>query len=204
MTEEETPKPKRRRNTPKAPLPEASSPLGPPIPPGTPITGVVLPPGLPSGVPPEIAAIFAGQQGRGQLTATTFSAELWAGQFPPPAVIEAYEKMRPGTFDDIVGMAKNKLDADLSNRSEHRKTQAQVITTGQILGAGVAVASVIGAVYCASINQPWVAGALVAVPVMSVALALVNGRRNPANAPPPPAANNPSTPATPSAPAPPT
>jgi hypothetical protein len=63
--------------------------------------------------------------------------------------------------------------------------------TGMVLGAIVTLSAIAGAVYCASINQPWVAGVLLSVSVMAVAKALIDSAKKPQAAapqlgPPPP------------------
>ena len=133
--------------------------------------------------------------------------QVWQGQFPPPDAVERYEVALPGSFDRIIRMAERQLDASVEGASEARHYLREDSRRGHWLGWSVTVAALAGAVTCAFIGQPWVAGALVAVPVMGVAKALIDSSQNKPAAPAavstqPPSASTPSTPSTPDAPAP--
>lgn len=122
--------------------------------------------------------------------------QVWQGQFPPPEAIERYEQVMPGAFDRIVSMAERQQVSVIDATADVRKIMSRDTQRGHWLGWSVTVGSLLGAVVCAYLNQPVVAVALVAVPVMSVAKALIDSSRaKPATiaAPQPPAPNNPST-----------
>jgi len=131
-------------------------------------------------------------------------SEIWQGQFPPPDAIERYEVVLPGSFDRLFRMTERRLEAEIEAAGDLRGAQRFNIRRGQLLGAGVTVLAMLGAVGCVALHQPWVAGAFLAVPVMSVAKALIDSTKTTGrNGPPPPAANTPSTVSTPDAPTPP-
>lgn len=104
--------------------------------------------------------------------------QYWQGQFPPPAAVREYEAICPGAFDRIIGMAENQQRLAAEAGADARTKQANDTRRGQILGALVTFGAICGSLYCAQIGQPWVAGALVAVPIMSVAKAFIDGRIN--------------------------
>ena len=101
--------------------------------------------------------------------------QLWQGQFPPPEAVEHYEKLLPGVFHRIVTMAEQQSSASIQGTAEARTLLRSDMARGQWLGWSVAVLAIVGAVLLGITNHPTVAAVLVAVPVMSVAIALVNG-----------------------------
>lgn len=103
--------------------------------------------------------------------------EVWQGQFPPPDAIERYEKVSSGSFDRLITMAEKQQDASIEGNREARRNLRADTQRGHYLGALIAVLAIAGAVYCAVIGQPWVAAALVGVPVLAVARALVESSR---------------------------
>jgi hypothetical protein len=93
-------------------------------------------------------------------------------------------------------MAETQQNAVISASAEARALLSKDTARGHWLGWSVTLGALVGAVVCAYLKQPLVACALVAVPVISVAKALIDSSKA-KPAPPPAAANNtPSTPAT--------
>lgn len=130
--------------------------------------------------PPGMAlAGFGGPQPQAQQT-----VQIWQGQFPPPEAIERYERVQAGSFDRILTMAERLQAAQLEQaKRAHDYTQADM-RRGQWLGFSATVLSMIGAFACSVVGAEWgvsgaflVAGALVSVPVMAVAKALVDSSR---------------------------
>ena len=123
--------------------------------------------------------------------------QLWQGQFPPPEAVAHYEQLLPGVFDRIVGMAEQQAAASISGTAEARRLLRDDTARGQWLGWSLAVLAIASAVLLGMTNHPAVATVLVAVPVMSVAIALINGVRlgrakpKAGDAPPPPPARSP-------------
>jgi hypothetical protein len=103
--------------------------------------------------------------------------QVWQGQFPPPEAIERYERVQPGAFDRILKMAERQQESDIGAARETRLLVQSDTKRGVWLGWSVTVGAIIGAVVCAYIGQPAVALVLIAVPVMSVAKALVDSSR---------------------------
>jgi uncharacterized membrane protein len=124
---------------------------------------------MPPGVPPNIplgAPGFAVQQ-----------VQVWQGQFPPPEAIERYEAINPGTFDRLVTMAERQQQAVIESAAEARRFQRADNQRGQYLGFIVTVLAILGAVICGYLGLPWIAAALVGVPVLSVANALIESAK---------------------------
>ena len=124
-------------------------------------------------------------------------AVSWQGPFPPPDAVERYERVTPGAFDRILGMAERAEAARIADTRQAQAYHRADIGRGHWLGFAVALAAIAAAVACAVAGYQWVAVTLVGVPVMSVGKSLVDGgRRRPIQAgelaaappPPPPAA----------------
>ena len=134
--------------------------------PPAPTTVATMPPGaVPTGDMPG-SPVFAIHQ-----------IQSWQGQFPPPDAIERYEAVSAGTFDRLITMAERQQRAMIEATAEARRFQRGDNQRGQCLGALVTVLAIIGAGVCAWLGEPWVAGALVGVPVLAVAKALVDSAR---------------------------
>jgi len=131
-------------------------------------------PGTPGYLPPNTPGLVQFQQ------------TVWQGQFPPPDAIERYEVILPGVFDRIVKMAEAQQQAQIVNGQNALSFQRNDIRRAHILAAAVTVAAMVGAVVCAWMKQPYVAAAFLAIPVMSVARALIEAsfkRATPAPSP---------------------
>lgn len=91
--------------------------------------------------------------------------------------MERYEAISPGTFDRLLLMAERQQQAAIESTAEARKFQRADNQRGQYLGFVVTLVAIAGAVYCALHGQGWIAAALVGVPVLSVAKALIDSAR---------------------------
>ncbi len=103
--------------------------------------------------------------------------QVWQGQFPPPDAVERYEATMPGAFDRLMRMAERQQDAAIEAGGEARAYLRADTKRGHYLGFLVTVFAILGAIVCAYLGQPWVAAALVGVPVLSVAKALIDSTR---------------------------
>ena len=112
--------------------------------------------------------------------------QLWQGQFPPPDAVQKYEEILPGSFNRMIRMAESLQEAQINDAKRAQDYTSADTKRGQWLGFSAVLASVLGAAACtiaAAITHQsggyWVAGALVGVPVMAVAKALVESARTP-------------------------
>jgi uncharacterized membrane protein len=85
-------------------------------------------------------------------------AGMFAGPLPPPSMLREYEDILPGTADRIMGMAENEQKI----RSRDNKAVIRNDSYRVLGSVGVSVGLVVGAVFCAWIEQPEVAVALAA------------------------------------------
>ena len=138
----------------------------------------------------------------GAVVGTRQSAVIqnWVGPYPPPDAIERYEQIMPGTFNRILSMAERMEAAQIAQSSEAIRYQANDTRRAHYLGAGLGAFAIGGAMVIGFKGQPWLAAVFLAVPVMGLARAFVEGWRGAAVATS--AANTPSTDAKPDAPKP--
>ncbi len=113
-----------------------------------------------------------------QIAGQSIVQQSWQGPYPPPDAIERYERALPGFFDRIVSMAERMEAAQIEQSASALEHQRQATRHGQDLGFVAAVAALTGALVCAFIGQPIIAGAFLTVPIMSVAIALVNSAKH--------------------------
>jgi len=99
--------------------------------------------------------------------------QVWQGQYPPPEAVEHYERILPGSFDRMIGMAERLQAAQIDeSRRALDYTQADA-RRGHWLGAAIAVLAMMGALICLRLDFPFVAAIFVGIPVMAVAKALI-------------------------------
>ena len=103
--------------------------------------------------------------------------QSWQGPYPPPEAIERYEKSLPGTFDRILSMAERMEAAQIAQSADALRNQANDIRRAHYLGAGLGASAIAGAILMGFTGQPWLATAFLAVPVMGLARAFVEGWR---------------------------
>jgi len=128
-------------------------------------------------VTPAVTPVGTAPLPNGTKVGIAAQVSFWQGQFPPPEAVRTYDEVHPGAWDRIIRMAEKQQDAVISASDKAMDYQQKDTRRGQILGAFVTLACIGGAIYCAIIGQPWVAGGLVAVPVMAVPIALIQGRK---------------------------
>ena len=127
--------------------------------------------------------------------------QTYSGPIPHPDDLRRYDEIIPGAAERILRMAElenqhRHQQEDLAIHANIQAQQKQVEinelqtrmtfksdSLGQSLGFVVTLLSLGGCLYLASINQPWVAGALVGLPLAGVIRAL---RNQPTSAPPKP------------------
>jgi uncharacterized membrane protein len=113
-----------------------------------------------------------------------------SGPLPTPEALAAYDRTLQGAANRIVSMAENEqshrhqqamqaMQANINAQQRQldlAERQIKSVTTsdlvGQILGAVISLAAVIGAAYLALNGQPYVAGCLVALPLAGIIRAL--------------------------------
>lgn len=89
------------------------------------------------------------------------SVQLNVALLPPAEQFAKYEKTRPGTAEHIIAAAdqqrlhRQKLESDLVAGSERRRDR------GQIVGAGLSLVGLFGAIALGLFGDPWVAGLMV-------------------------------------------
>ena len=90
----------------------------------------------------------------------------------------AYERLLPGVGEKLSAMEARRVAAraDLDGQaSAFARTAAR---RGMVLGAAVHLVAMMGAAMCAVFGHDWVAGALAAVPLLSVVAGVLAGRRH--------------------------
>jgi hypothetical protein len=103
--------------------------------------------------------------------------QQWQSPYPPPQHVREYEAILPGTLDRIVKMVEAGQQAQIDTVATAQAHTHADSRRGNYLGFATTVIAMGCAVWCAKLGQPWVAGLLLSVPVMSVAKALIEGTR---------------------------
>jgi uncharacterized membrane protein len=101
------------------------------------------------------------------------------GPFPPPAAIREYEAILPGTFERIVRMAEKAQQDQTDTVRSGQQALRQDTRRVHWMAAAISVAAMVGAGFCASIHETWVACAFLGVPVFAVAKAFIDSLKAP-------------------------
>lgn len=104
--------------------------------------------------------------------------------YPPPQHLKEYEAIQPGSWNRILTMVEQAHAAQIETAKTAQANMRIDAQRTHFLGAGVTVVAMIGATICALFGQPWVAGAFLSVPVMSVGKALIESTKASVNPPP--------------------
>ena len=152
---------------------------------GQPLT-VALPPGLAqllmaaaaqrAALPYAPGGLIAGGALPGIQTQQTL--QIWQGQYPPPDAVEHYERVLPGSFDRMIGMAERLQAAQIDGTKRGQDYTRDDTRRGHWLGFAIAVLAMLGAFGCLELKYPWVATVFLSVPVMAVAKALIESARS--------------------------
>lgn len=120
------------------------------------------------------------QTGNVQQPKQTQVSMQWSGPLPPPAALEHFERIIPGGADRILKMVEQEQAHRFDVEQKCTKASVSAHTRGQLLGAVLCLAAIVAAVANSQLGGPWqVSVALVSVPVLGVAQALIRGRRPP-------------------------
>ena len=122
--------------------------------------------------------------------------QSWAAPVPPPEAAERFEHLCPGAFDRMLTLAE-KEQASQSELAHKQADTAALVAKEQIvlakraqdflardtkrghwLGAGISAVAMAGSVTAAIFDQIAIGLALISVPVMTVAVALINANKN--------------------------
>lgn len=103
--------------------------------------------------------------------------QSWQAPYPPPEAAERLEALHPGTFGRILVMAEREQAARIASVDSAQAYRHKEVARGHWLGFGISVSALASAVVCALASSPWVGAACVGVPVLAVALALVQSAR---------------------------
>jgi len=141
--------------------------------------------GQPQPIPPQILAAILAQQAQQRLAVPTQlmlpgivqQAQHWQGPYPPPEAIERYEKVLPGSFNRLIAMAEQLQTAQIEQSNQALESTQADSRRGHWLGFLVSGFAIFGALFCIALGSSWVAVALVSVPVMAVARALVEATK---------------------------
>jgi uncharacterized membrane protein len=98
-----------------------------------------------------------------QIVTSVAKAESFSGPMPHPRHLNEYEKTLPGSAERILSMAEK--EQNHRHRQEDRIVGSQVRNSmfGLCFALILSIGMLIGATYCAIINQPWVSGLFLSV-----------------------------------------
>jgi uncharacterized membrane protein len=94
---------------------------------------------------------------------------------PPARLLAQYEAVIPGSADRILTVFEQQASHRMDLERMRLERDARRADRGLMAGTVVALAVLVAAVYCASINQPWVAGVLGGLAIVTLAGIFIYG-----------------------------
>lgn len=132
--------------------------------------------------PPEVLAgseagtVSPEADDQGHRTVVTH-AQQWSGPMPPPAMLEEFDRVVPGAAERILALTERETGHRIEWEKKALDANVGESRRGQWLGAGISALAVTGAVWTALAGVHYaVPIALVGVPVMAIARAIVDSR----------------------------
>jgi uncharacterized membrane protein len=109
----------------------------------------------------------------------TLQAQQWTGPLPPPAALEQFERVIPGSAERILQMAEREQAHRIGQENKGLRAEIEDSTRGQWLGGIVAFSAIAGAALNSVFGGPWQASvALVGVPILGAVQAFIRGRES--------------------------
>lgn len=104
-------------------------------------------------------------------------AQQWSGPIPPPAMLAEFDRVVPGAAERILRLTEQETGHRIEWEKKALDANISESRRGQWLGAGISALAVTGAVWAALAGVHYVVPiALVGVPVMAIARAIVDSR----------------------------
>lgn len=112
-----------------------------------------------------------------QNRAIAISNHQWSGPLPPPAALEAFDRIVPNGAERVFQMAEMEQQHRISLEKTGQAASISEARRGQILGFTISIIAITGAVICVFLDAHWsIIALLVGVPIMGLAKAIVSGR----------------------------
>ena len=127
----------------------------------------------PQDIPPEILDKLPEKTKRAIIQAASFS-----GPLPPPALYAQYEEILPGSAERMMAGFEREQSQRHDWDNKLLDYQAKEISRGQWMAFGLGALAILGAIFCAYIGQPWVAGVLVGTSLVGIVTTFIKGRSN--------------------------
>ena len=112
---------------------------------------------------------------------TAVQSKTFTGPIPSPEYLAQYERILPGTAERILAMAEQQAASrqDLERKNYDivaKDTEAARTETkrSQWMSLVITLSAFAGAVYCAKIGQPWVAGCLAGTTLLGIVSTFLN------------------------------
>jgi uncharacterized membrane protein len=107
----------------------------------------------------------------------TLQSRRWNGPLPPPAILDQFEQVIPGSAERILQMAEKEQAHRLAREEKESAADIRDSSRGQTLGGIVALSAILGAVANSVLGGPWQASvALVGIPILGAVQAFIRGR----------------------------
>jgi len=102
----------------------------------------------------------------------------WKGPLPPPAALQAFEEIVPGSAARIVAQ----FEEEAAHRRKLETKQADFVRWDTHIGQALAIVFALGAfavvAFAVYLKSPWVAGVLGAGVIGAGVIAFINGRNS--------------------------
>jgi len=101
-----------------------------------------------------------------------------SGPFPPPSVLEEYERVFPGSAERIFQLTEKEQAHRHQSEDKAQKDEIAYRRLGMVLGATSLLLILVAVVITTFMQQPVVAGAVAGVGMVGIITAFIRGRSN--------------------------
>ncbi|MFD3462514.1 DUF2335 domain-containing protein [Nocardia fluminea] len=109
-------------------------------------------------------------------------AKSWSAPLPHPSDLAGYEAVLPGAADRILQMAEETIQTGSYVERTLATGDAEAIRRGQWIVWSIVVTSIVAALICGLIGQPWLGAAIVGVGSAPILPKIVRSIRGPSEA----------------------
>lgn len=108
---------------------------------------------------------------------THHSQQVFSAPYPPPAILEGYERLVPGAATRILGMAESEMRHQQEIERESLRTAGLEVKRGQYLAFIIGISSLSASLIALWMGAPVVSGVIGGSTVVGLVSVFVVGRR---------------------------
>ena len=111
-----------------------------------------------------------------QTKIAVIEARSFKGPLPPPSLFRQYDETLPGSAERIMQLSEKEQSHRHQWDNKALEYEGKEVIYGQWFGFILGILGISGGIFCAYIDQPWVAAVLVGTSLAGIVTAFIKGR----------------------------